>query len=134
MAIPSFVTSRPHSRAQKVTLRVVPTCVGPRLRDAPLGEQGRRISTYLQLPPGQKQRYHCPTPFRLAHPFRDREGDLVFDPFCGSGTSGVASKELGRFFVGAEKERVRRACWAQDGAAVRGGVLRELSDLSARDG
>jgi hypothetical protein len=29
---------------------------------------------------------------------------LVFDPFCGSGISEVASKELGRFFVGAEKE------------------------------
>jgi site-specific DNA-methyltransferase (adenine-specific) len=29
-----------------------------------------------------------------------REGELVFDPFCGSGSSGVASKELGRFFVG----------------------------------
>ncbi len=25
-------------------------------------------------------------------------------PSCGSGTSGVASKELGRFFVGTEKE------------------------------
>jgi DNA methylase len=32
------------------------------------------------------------------------EDDLVFDPFCGSGTTGVAAKELGRFFVGAEKE------------------------------
>ena len=34
-----------------------------------------------------------------------REGDLVFDPFCGSGTTAVATKELGRFFVGAELER-----------------------------
>jgi hypothetical protein len=33
-----------------------------------------------------------------------REGELVFDPFCGSGTSGVAAKELGCFFVGAELE------------------------------
>ena len=32
------------------------------------------------------------------------EGELVFDPFCGSGTTGVAAKELGRFFVGAEME------------------------------
>jgi site-specific DNA-methyltransferase (adenine-specific) len=33
-----------------------------------------------------------------------REGDLVFDPFCGSRTTGVAAKELGRFFVGVELE------------------------------
>jgi site-specific DNA-methyltransferase (adenine-specific) len=33
------------------------------------------------------------------------EGDLVFDPFCGSGTAGVAARELRRFFVDAEKER-----------------------------
>jgi site-specific DNA-methyltransferase (adenine-specific) len=33
------------------------------------------------------------------------EGELVFDPFCGSGTTGVAAKELGRFFAGTETER-----------------------------
>ena len=32
------------------------------------------------------------------------EGDLVFDPFCGSNTTGVAARELSRFFAGAEFE------------------------------
>ena len=62
-----------------------------------------------------------------------REGDLVLDPFCGSGTSGVASKELGRFFVGAEKEGEYAELAARRiGAAVRGGVLREIEE--ARSG
>jgi site-specific DNA-methyltransferase (adenine-specific) len=55
------------------------------------------------------------------------EGDLVFDPFCGSGTTGVASKELGRYFVGAEKEReYAELAGRRIGAAVRGRVLRGL--------
>jgi site-specific DNA-methyltransferase (adenine-specific) len=63
------------------------------------------------------------------------EGDLVFDPFCGSGTSGVASKELWRVFVGAEKEEEYVELAARRiGAAVRGEVLREIPDLGAEDG
>ena len=55
------------------------------------------------------------------------EGDLVFDPFCGSGTTGLAAKELGRFFVGAEREREYAELAARRmGAAERGGVLRGL--------
>ena len=57
-----------------------------------------------------------------------REGDLVFDPFCGSGTTGVAAKELGRFFVGAEMEReYAELAGRRIGAVARGEVLRELS-------
>ena len=33
------------------------------------------------------------------------EGNLVFDPFCGSGTTAVAAKARNRFFVRAELER-----------------------------
>jgi site-specific DNA-methyltransferase (adenine-specific) len=62
-----------------------------------------------------------------------REGELVFDPFCGSGTTGVASKELGRFFVGTEKEGEYAELAARRiGAAVRGEVLREIE--GARSG
>ena len=55
------------------------------------------------------------------------EGELVFDPFCGSGTTGVAAKELGRFFVGAETEgEFAELAGRRIGAAARGEVLRGL--------
>jgi site-specific DNA-methyltransferase (adenine-specific) len=55
------------------------------------------------------------------------EDELVFDPFCGSGTTGVAAKELGRFFVGAETEReYAELAGRRIGAAARGEVLRRL--------
>ena len=34
-----------------------------------------------------------------------KEGDIIFDPFLGSGTSAVVAKKLGRHFVGAEINR-----------------------------
>ncbi len=59
-----------------------------------------------------------------------REGDLVFDPFCGSGTTGVAAKELGRFFVGAElEEEFCELAARRIRATVRGSVLREISGM-----
>ena len=58
-----------------------------------------------------------------------REGELVFDPFCGSGTTGVAAKELGRFFVGAEvEEGFAELARRRISSAVRGSVLREISE------
>src|SRR4051812_6996177 len=34
-----------------------------------------------------------------------RPGDIVLDPFCGSGTTGAVAKRLGRNFVGIEREQ-----------------------------
>ena len=49
------------------------------------------------------------------------EGEVVFDSFCGSGTTAVAAKELGRFFVGAEKVReYAELAGSKIGAAQRG--------------
>ena len=55
------------------------------------------------------------------------EGELIFDPFCGSGTTGVAAKELGRFFAGAEMEReYAELAGRRIGATERGGTLGEI--------
>ena len=58
------------------------------------------------VPKNEKLHGYHPTqkPLRLVRRAllaSSREGDLIFDPFCGSGTTAVAAKELGRFFVGA---------------------------------
>lgn len=63
-----------------------------------------------------------------------REGDLVFDPFCGSGTTGVAAKELDCFFVGAELEaEYARVAARRIETAERGGMLREIRALHHAD-
>ena len=49
--------------------------------------------------------HNAPFPLSLAKAVINtwsKEGDLVIDPYCGSGTSAVASKELKRNFIGSE--------------------------------
>src|SRR5919198_4686621 len=47
-----------------------------------------------------------------------RPGDLVLDPFCGSGTTGAVAKRLGRRFIGIEQERAYAAAAQARIAAV----------------
>jgi site-specific DNA-methyltransferase (adenine-specific) len=50
-----------------------------------------------------------------------RAGELIFDLFSGSGTTGAAAKELDRFFVGAETKReYAEMAGRRIGAAERG--------------
>jgi len=70
---------------------LIPICGGPeRLR----GEDGKKAH------PTQK-------PEALLHRVllaSTRPGDLVLDPFCGTGTTGAVAKRLGRRFVGIERD------------------------------
>ena len=47
-----------------------------------------------------------------------RPGDVVLDPFCGSGTTGAVAKRLGRRFIGIERERTYAAAAQARMAAV----------------
>ncbi len=101
-------------------------------------DPGSQVSSVWRIPSvpvREKSHGHHPTqkPLRLVRRAvlaSTGEGELVFDAFCGSGTTGVAAKELGRLFVGTETERgfVELAARRMR-AAVRGGVLRELPIL-----
>lgn len=49
----------------------------------------------------------CPKPERVMRYLVQRftrEGDTVLDPFCGSGSTGVACRQLGRNFIGIEQD------------------------------
>ena len=98
----------------------VPTCNNKYLSDTEyclyFREPGVKIggtmatkSTYYVTPlnVADKKLYGHPTvkPLKIIRNFiinSSQEGDIVFDPFMGSGTTGVAALELNREFIGCE--------------------------------
>lgn len=57
---------------------------------------------------GSKNIHPAKKPLELIKRFvrvSSQAGDAVCDPFMGSGTTGVACKELGREFVGCEQDK-----------------------------
>lgn len=79
---------------------------------SPGSELWRRRLKHEGLPP-----HPCPMPIavpRFAIQMLTRPGDLVMDPFFGSGTTGAAAEELGRRWVGIDHHRV-----LLEGAALR---------------
>lgn len=69
----------------------------------------KQLHDYFKITPEHKDsiaRTHpCPKPVRFSKWLIDKfskEGDLIFDPFSGSGTTGVAAIQTGRQFLGFE--------------------------------
>jgi hypothetical protein len=131
---------------------VVPTGFHPRSRDAPVGEQGQRDVPHLQLRPHKRPRPWLPVSsvWRIpAVPGREElhgyhpaqkpvrlvrrallastgERDLVFDPFCGAGTTAVAAKQLDRFSWGHIRSVSTPSAWHAGSSCGEGVMLEEI--------
>lgn len=66
----------------------------------------------------QKLQHSCEKPIPLLEEIIEQNGNIILDPFMGSGTTGVACKNLNRSFIGIEldvnyfniaKERIEKA-------------------------
>jgi len=70
-----------------------------------INEYGQRFNIWDQPPHKQKGGHPAPFPIGLAEDHIkswSNEGDVVLDPFMGSGTTGVAARNLKREFIGIE--------------------------------
>ncbi|MGO4839869.1 site-specific DNA-methyltransferase, partial [Rhizobiaceae sp. 2RAB30] len=61
-----------------------------------------------------------------------RPGDVVLDPFFGSGTTGAVAKRLGRHFVGIEREQAYIDAASERIAAVKPLQAAELAVISGK--
>lgn len=94
---------------------VIPICIGPeRLRD----------ETGAKAHPTQKPEALVARAILAA----SRPGDLVLDPFTGTGTTGAVAKRLGRSFIGFERE----ATYAEM-AAQRIAEIEPFADVATMD-
>ena len=87
------------------------------------------VFTHNKNTPGGKHDHETQKPvslmLELVELFTDPD-DIILDPFCGSGTTGVAALRLGRRFIGIEKD-------ARYAAIARERIEAETKGLTLRD-
>jgi DNA modification methylase len=103
-----FFVAKPSRRERDLGLESLPTRTGGEMTDreedssglksprAGAGRGGGRKNTHPTVKPVELMRYLC----RLVTP----PGGIVLDPFCGSGTTGMAAVLEGFDFMGVERE------------------------------
>lgn len=87
----------------KIWLSGIECCVYGKFPKATFNEHCK--NTVFRFPCGRNKLHPTQKPLELIKRLilaSSNEGDLVFDGFAGSGTTGVACKELGRNFIGCE--------------------------------
>lgn len=66
--------------------------------------RGHGLSSVWQMTPDRSNEHPAPFPIELPRrAIRSTTAEHILDPFAGSGTTGVAAVELGRWFLGIEK-------------------------------
>jgi DNA modification methylase len=79
------------------------------IKDTPKCFKNPKYATEIwNIPPLPETRHPAPFPLKLSQlaiQLTTEKGDVVLDPYLGSGTSGVVAKELGRNFIGIEIEK-----------------------------
>lgn len=102
---------RPNKNAGKNasgTIRQPDGSTKPMSKKMVINDYGQRFNIWEQSPQRQKGGHPAPFPTNIAEDHIkswSKRGDLVFDPFMGSGTTGVAAKNLERTFIGSEIDK-----------------------------
>lgn len=103
-ASPQFTGDRPASHAEAIVVAHAQRSGEPMKKRW----NGGGRSNVFSHPPVRLQRCHkTQKPIRLMRQLVElfsNSGELVLDPFAGSGTTGVACKQLGRRFLGCERD------------------------------
>jgi len=108
--------------------------------DAMRAENGGKQmkSVWRIMPPGKEEKAFGKHPTQKPLALVERclrastnPGDIIFDPFAGSATTGVASLKLGRRFIGIERGQEYAAIGAKRLEAVDAGSIRDHKDNAA---